>query len=228
MQHQALRTHSATAGTYPVASACPSRNGKGQDKTKKAIFHSCPSRCGRGRRLRQGRFLPFALLALSIAAHAAPVTVTPADAPVIQKAIVAQRGHVVLVNFWATWCGPCVAEFPAIVQISRRYKASGLRVFAVSADQVKDTRTKVVPFLTKAGADFPAYVEKSADPEEFIDAFDPAWQGDLPRTIIYDKTGRRVKTLTGEQTAQSLAAALQPYLPASQSNSRSARRYARK
>ena len=165
------------------------------------------------------------LLALPIAAHAAPVAVTPADAPVIKRAIAAQKGHVVLVNFWATWCGPCVAEFPAIVQTSRRYKASGLRVFAVSADQLKDAHTKVASFLAKSGADFPAYLEKSADPEEFIDAFDPAWQGDLPRTIIYDRTGKRVKTLTGEQTAQSLAAAVKPYL---HPTSRSARRYARK
>jgi thiol-disulfide isomerase/thioredoxin len=147
-----------------------------------------------------------------LSASATHAAVTPADAPVIKRAIAAQKGHVVLVNFWATWCGPCVAEFPAIVQTSRRFKAQGLRVFAVSADQLKDTHTKVVPFLTKSGADFPAYVEKSADPEEFIDAFDPAWQGDLPRTIIYDRQGRRVKTLTGEQTAQSLAAAVRPYL----------------
>ena len=147
--------------------------------------------------------------AIEIRAH---VTVTPADAPAIKRAIAAQKGHVVLVNFWATWCGPCVAEFPAIVQTSRRYKASGLRVFAVSADQLKDKQAKVVPFLTKSGADFPAYLEKSADPEEFINAFDPAWQGDLPRTIIYDRAGRKVKTLIGEQTAQSIAAAVLPYL----------------
>ena len=138
--------------------------------------------------------------------------ITAADAPAIKRAIAAEKGHVVLVNFWATWCGPCVAEFPAIVQTSRRYRADGLRVFVVSADQLRDKDTKVMPFLLKSGADFPAYLEKSADPEEFIDAFDPAWQGDLPRTIIYDQSGRRVKTLTGEQTAQSLAAAVKPYL----------------
>jgi thiol-disulfide isomerase/thioredoxin len=153
-----------------------------------------------------------ALIGLCLPAAHAAVTVTPADAPVIKRAIAGQKGHVVLVNFWATWCGPCVAEFPAIVQTSRRYKAAGLCVFAVSADQLKDRQTKVVPFLIKSGADFPAYLEKSADPEQFIDAFDPAWQGDLPRTIIYDRAGRRVKILTGAQTAQSLAAAVRPYL----------------
>ena len=161
--------------------------------------------------MRWGRLSLLLLLALPAACHAA-VTVTPADAPAIKRAIAAQHGHVVLVNFWATWCGPCVAEFPAIVQTSRRYQAAGLRVFAVSADQLKDKDTKVVPFLLKSKADFPAFLERSADPEEFINAFDPAWQGDLPRTIIYDRQGRRVKTLTGEQTAQSLAAAVHPYL----------------
>ena len=203
------------APSYPshVHQNAIERSGRGEDR-------------GRGK---QRSYIGFLLLAVPLTAHAAPVRVTPADAPGIKRAIAAQKGHVVLVNLWATWCGPCVAEFPALVQTSRRYKASGLRVFAVSADQLKDAHTKVAPFLAKSGADFPAYLERSTDPEEFINAFDPAWQGDLPRTIIYDRTGKRVKTLSGEQTAQSFAAAVQPYLQSrSGSPSRPARRYARK
>ena len=152
----------------------------------------------------------FSLLACT-SLHAAP-TAVPADAPTIHKAIAAQKGHVVLVNFWATWCGPCVAEFPAIVQVSRQYKKQGLSVIAVSADAARNRLTKVQPFLIKQGVAFPVYLERSADPEDFINAFDTTWQGDLPRTFIYDRRGRRVRTLTGEQTAQSLAAALRPYL----------------
>ena len=174
-------------------------------------YFSLPSRFGRVASLSEpGGFL--LLLFLLIGPAHASVTVTPADAPAIKKAIAAQKGHVVLVNFWATWCGPCVAEFPAIVQVSRQYKSRGLATIAVSADSLKDRHAKVEPFLAKQGAAFPVYLEQSADPEDFINAFDPEWQGDLPRTFIYDRAGRRVKTLTGEQTAQSLAAAIAPYL----------------
>jgi len=148
---------------------------------------------------------------LASTAHAA-VTITPADALTIKKAIAAQKGHVVLVNFWATWCGPCVAEFPAIVAVSQQYRRKGLSVIAVSADSRKDINAKVMPFLIKQRVTFPVYLERSADPEDFINAFDPTWQGDLPRTFIYNRQGRRVQTLTGEQTAQSLASAFEPYL----------------
>ena len=103
------------------------------------------------------------LLLVCVPLHAA-VTVVPADAPTIKKAIAAQKGHVVLVNFWATWCVPCVAEFPAIVRVSRRYKKRGLSVIAVSADSARDRQTRVQPFLVKQGAAFPVYLERSADP----------------------------------------------------------------
>ena len=213
MQYQAI-------GTHPCTSAFPSRpcsqsldsgyNGRGRNfgltSRRKPNLRAFPLR--EGKALVQG----WVLIALLPAAAYAAVPVTPADAPVIQRAIAAQRGHVVLVNFWATWCAPCVAEFPAIVRTSRQYQSRGLRVVTVSADLLKDKNTKVAPFLTRSYADFPAFIEKSSDPETFIDAFDPAWPGDLPRTIIYDRSGHKVKVLAGPQTRRSLAAAVRPYL----------------
>ena len=152
------------------------------------------------------------LVCLQAAKVHAAVIVIPADAPIIKRAIAARKGHVVLVNFWATWCGPCEAEFPAIVRLSRRYKHRGLATMAVSADSEKDLRSKVQPFLVRSHVKFPVYLEKSADPEDFITAFDPSWQGDLPRTFIYNRQGKLARILAGPQTARSLTAAIRPYL----------------
>lgn len=144
--------------------------------------------------------------------HAAPVTVKPADAQVIKKAIAAQKGCVVVVNFWATWCGPCVAEFPDLVKVADEFRSDGVVVIAVSADRKSDLATKVLPFLKKNHADFPNFLQQSSDPENFINAFDPKWEGDLPRTLIYDKQGKLVKSLSGQQTRHSFAAVIRPLL----------------
>lgn len=145
-------------------------------------------------------------------AYVHTAVVIPANAHTIKQAIAARRGHVVLVNFWATWCGPCVAEFPDIVRVSRLLKKQGLDTLAVTADSRRDLTAKVLPFVLKSGASFPIYLEQSADPQDFITAFDSSWQGDLPRTFIYDRRGKLVRTLSGQQTAQSLTAAVRPYL----------------
>jgi len=85
-------------------------------------------------------------------------------------------------------------------------------VVTVSADSARDIRSKVVPFLEKQGAQFPQFLEKADDPQDFINAFDPNWQGDLPRTFVYDRQGRLVKELSGEHTEKEFAAAVKPLL----------------
>jgi thiol-disulfide isomerase/thioredoxin len=151
-------------------------------------------------------------LMASMGRAASPGPVSTATLPVVKKAIEGQKGHVVVVNFWATWCGPCVAEFPALVRLAHRYRSKGLVVYAVSADMVSDIDSKVKPFVAKQGADFPVYIQQSDDPADFINGFDTKWQGDLPRTFIYDKKGQLVKELSGEQTEKSFIDAVKPLL----------------
>jgi len=135
-----------------------------------------------------------------------------ADASTIKQAISAHRGHVVVVNFWATWCVPCVAEFPALVRLQNRYASRGVVVMSVSADQGKQYIGRVQPFLTGHKADFPSFILKPGDQQAEIDAFDPTWEGDLPRTFIYDRRGRLVKTLTEPETYAGFVKAVKPLL----------------
>jgi thiol-disulfide isomerase/thioredoxin len=138
--------------------------------------------------------------------------VTAADAAVLRRAIAAQKGKVVFVNFWATWCGPCVAEFPSIVRLDRSYRSRGLAVMTVSADLPDQLETGVKPFLAKNRVTFPQYIIKGGDPEVMINAFDPKWQGDLPRTFVYDRSGHLVKTFEGGQSYAQFESAVKPLL----------------
>lgn len=154
-------------------------------------------------------------LLLTAAAQAGPmpkVHVMPADVPAIKTAIAARRGQVVVVNMWATWCGPCVAELPALAALSRKYRGRGLTVIGVSLDSQSFLHSRVEPLLAQKGVTYPVYLARTPDPAVLIQAFGGGWQGDLPQTFIFDRQGRLVQTLAQAHTLPELEALVKPYL----------------
>ena len=122
------------------------------------------------------------------------------------------RGQVVLVNFWATWCEPCREEFPRFRELQERYRPRGLVVLAVSVD-IPAPYPQVRQFLRQQKPGFTTYLKKPGEDEGFINAVDPSWTGALPATFVYDMTGKRVRSLFGEQDAKALDAAVRDLLP---------------
>ncbi len=116
------------------------------------------------------------------------VHVTPVTSADVQKAIHDPGAKAVLVNVWATWCGPCREEFPGLVRVTEKYNGQGLRVLLVSADDT-DQVAAVKKFLAEEGVDFPAYIKAEKD-QAFIDGLDKQWTGALPATFIYDGSGK--------------------------------------
>jgi thiol-disulfide isomerase/thioredoxin len=115
------------------------------------------------------------------------VRVTPITAAGIQQAVRNSGAKAVLVNVWATWCGPCREEFPGLVRIARKYQGQDLKVMLVSADFDTDMAA-VKKFLAAEGVDFPSYIKAEKD-QAFIDALDKRWTGAIPATFIYDGAG---------------------------------------
>lgn len=114
-------------------------------------------------------------------------------APLIRES--AADSRITLVNVWATWCAPCVKEFPMIVRLQRTYPES-VRVIFISADFEED-RDRAVEFLAQQSVDWVTYFNTSSD-ERLIQALSTKWTGALPLTQVYDLNGRLDSEWWGE------------------------------
>jgi thiol-disulfide isomerase/thioredoxin len=94
----------------------------------------------------------------------------------------------VLINAWASWCGPCKVEMPMLVKLRDAYLERGLDVWFVSVNQSSEA-AQVLQVLNERKVPGPHYVAKGII-GYFIDALSPIWQGSLPSTFLYDATGR--------------------------------------
>jgi thiol-disulfide isomerase/thioredoxin len=105
------------------------------------------------------------------------------------KDLVAQKkGKVLLINFWATWCPPCLEEFPALVKISSAYKDKGLEVVGISMNDVAEMND-LQAFLRKQKPSFAIYIAGTVE-DKFYTAIDKRWTSEIPLTMIYDKEGK--------------------------------------
>ena len=90
------------------------------------------------------------------------------------------RGQVVLINFWASWCGPCRQEFPHLDALHQKYEALGFTVFGVNVEQDRDTADKV---LRDIPVTFPILFDEQNQVSELYDVTA------MPMTVLVDRNG---------------------------------------
>jgi thiol-disulfide isomerase/thioredoxin len=109
-------------------------------------------------------------------------------------ALASFKGKVILLNFWATWCGPCKAEIPELVELQQQYK-DDLVVLGVSVD---DPVEKLRPYADEYKMNYPVLVGNGQ--QEFQDAYGPLWG--IPVSVIVDRDGRIAKRHSGIGTKE--------------------------
>jgi len=105
------------------------------------------------------------------------------------KLMMNQSDKLILVNIWATWCGPCVIEFPEFVNIHRMYMGRDFEFISVSADRMGQ-KEKALKFLKDKHAAMKNYIFSDPDPYKLIAAVDPEWDGALPYTALLEPGGK--------------------------------------
>lgn len=127
---------------------------------------------------------------------AEPVGVTNVDAAGLRSLRANSSGKLRLVNFWATWCSPCVAEFNELVTINRMYRKRDFEFVSVSLNG-PDEAPQVLKFLQEQQASNRNLILGSADRDPLINAFNPNWQGEVPYTVLIDPDGKVVYSESG-------------------------------
>jgi len=133
----------------------------------------------------------------------------------IRAAIEAEKGNVVVMNFWATWCPPCVKEMPELAKFWREFDGKGIRFFSVSADFAATKDGVVIPFMNSYEIPFPVQIMAVDNPDDLTTVLGLEWDGALPATFIYDRDGKVVwSEIGGTMTRDSLYEQVKPHLPA--------------
>lgn len=130
----------------------------------------------------------------------------------LKEILESRKGKVVLLNFWATWCKPCVKEFPELMKLYSAYKDKGFELVFLSLDDLSEVDTKLKPFLKKNNVDFTTYYNTFQKPEELMDYVDKSWGGGIPSTYIYDKDGNLKSSILGSRTYEQFESEIAKYL----------------
>jgi peroxiredoxin len=143
------------------------------------------------------------------AAAAAPASVLDASFPDLQGQplhLETYRGKLVVLNFWATWCPPCLKEMPAFVRLQQKYGGQGLQFVGIALD----TREEVARFVSEHGIDFPIVAG-----EENVAIYMQRLGngiGALPFTVVVDRDGAVRHTHQGEWPEADAAAVIEAWL----------------
>jgi peroxiredoxin len=121
--------------------------------------------------------------------NAEAVTLEAIDDAEVAKLIKNEARKLTVVNLWATWCGPCVAELPELVTMNRMYRGRPFRMVTISLDDTAK-RDEALKVLTENHVALSNFILKSSSRDAFAEALDKEWPGPIPYTLIVAPGGK--------------------------------------
>jgi len=161
------------------------------------------------------RFIFSPIVALSLFVFS-PVqgqnTVEEVSVAQLEELLKPPKSGVRVLNFWATWCRPCVAELPHFDHLGEKYKAQGAEMWLLSLDDPSDLAARVQPFVTKRKVKSRVGLLTEPDLNVWGRKLAENWQGNIPVTLFIHADGRR-EFVDGAMTEEALENKINSFLP---------------
>lgn len=124
--------------------------------------------------------------------------------PELEKILKKPDNKLFVVNFWATWCAPCVKEIPGFEKTAKDYDPGKVSFLLVSLDFPSQIEKQLIPFLKKNKITIDVAVMTDVDYNAWIDKVDPEWQGAIPATLFFNNSRKTRYFHSGEVTEPEL------------------------
>lgn len=129
-------------------------------------------------------FISCALIISLINPNARAQSVPVIDLDILEKRLENGADTTYVVNFWATWCGPCVKELPFFETLGANNADKKFKVLLVTLDFVENLESKVIPFIEKKAIKSEVLLLDESNPNEWIPRVSEKWSGAIPATIF--------------------------------------------
>lgn len=130
------------------------------------------------------KYSPFYLLLLSFSIATKPVPKVNFEQ--LESVCRKNNDTLYIVNYWATWCKPCVGEMPYFFEAAKKFKTQKVKVVFVSLNALKESAA-VEKFVSNKKIEQDVFLLNGGNPNVWIDKVDPVWEGSIPATVMYKK-----------------------------------------
>lgn len=134
------------------------------------------------------------------------------NVPELEEILNNPENKLFVVNFWASWCAPCVKEFPYFEKVSKEYDIDKVKFIMISLDFQSKVDQHLIPFLKKNKVSLDVVLMTNVDYNSWINKVDTTWQGAIPATLIFNNTKKIRHFHSGEVEESELRKMINTYL----------------
>ena len=139
----------------------------------------------------QKLILGFCIVLFSFSSFASENRIRVLDFPDFETYLNKDSDTLYVINFWATWCAPCVREIPVFEELKEKYADQKLRIILVSLDFPNQLESRLIPFVQRMEMKNEVFLLDAPRANQWIPIVDESWSGAIPATIIYNSESRK-------------------------------------